>query len=236
MDRGVPEGVAMRIRRLLRGRRGQRILFQAVVITTVIGLAPVTWVYAVGGQRLRRVDDVPAAPVALVLGAGIRGDEPSRLLARRLDVAIELYRAGKAKVLLVSGDNSRYDYNEPAVMRRYLVDHGVPERRIVADYAGFSTWDSCVRARRVFGVDKAIVVSQRFHMRRALALCDAAGLDAYGVADDSMRGDLVGLTLFGGAREILAAYKALGEAVLKPEPAALGPREPGVAEALAAAR
>ncbi|WP_331717279.1 SanA/YdcF family protein [Yinghuangia sp. ASG 101] len=207
-----------------------------MVITTVIGLAPVTWVYAVGGDRMRGVDDVPAAPVALVLGAGIRGGEPSRLLARRLDLAIELFRAGKAKVLLVSGDHSSPDYNEPDVMRRYLIDHGVPEQRIVADYAGFSTWDSCVRARRVFGVDKVIVVSQRFHMRRALALCGAAGLDAYGVADDSMRGDLVGLTLFGGAREILAACKALGEAVLKPDPAVLGPEEPGVAEAVAAPR
>lgn len=228
--------MAFRIGGRLRGRRGQRIVFQALVITTVIGLAPVTWVYAVGGDRLRGVDDVPAAPVALVLGAGIRGDEPSRLLARRLDLAVELFRTGKAKVLLVSGDNSSPDYNEPDVMRRYLVDHGVPERQIVADYAGFSTWDSCVRARRIFGVDKVIVVSQQFHMRRALALCDAAGLDAYGVADDSMHGDLVGLTLFGGAREVFAAYKAVGEAVFKPDPAALGPREPGVAEAVAAAR
>ncbi|HSA51990.1 MAG TPA: ElyC/SanA/YdcF family protein [Yinghuangia sp.] len=220
---------------LLRRRRGQRIVFQAAVVATVIGLAPVTWVYAVGSDRMRGVDDVPPAPVALVLGAGVRGDEPSRLLARRLDLAIELFRAGKAKVLLVSGDNGRADYNEPDVMRRYLIERGVPEKQVVADYAGFSTWDSCVRARRVFGVDKVIVVSQRFHMRRALALCDAAGLDAYGVADDSMRGDLVGLTLFGGAREILAAYKAFGEAVLKPDPVALGPQEPGVAEGIAAA-
>ncbi|NUU22746.1 MAG: DUF218 domain-containing protein [Streptomycetaceae bacterium] len=227
--------MASRVGAFLRSRRGQRVAFQATAVLTVLGLAPVTWVYAVGNGRIRTVSDVPATPVALVLGAGIWGDQPSRLLARRLDVAIELFRAGKVKVLLVSGDNGTADYNEPDVMRRYLVERGVPEKQVVPDYAGFSTWDSCVRAKRIFGVDKAIVVSQQFHLRRALALCDAAGLDAYGVGDDSMHGELVGPTLFGGAREIVAAYKALGEAVVKPEPAALGPREPGVDEALAAA-
>lgn len=227
--------MASRVTRFLRERRGQRIVFQATAILTVLGLAPVTWVYVAGGGRMRGVSDVPPAPVTLVLGAGVWGDQPSRLLARRLDVAIALYQAGKTQVLLVSGDNGSPGYNEPDVMRRYLVERGVPERQVVADYAGFSTWDSCVRAKRIFGVDKAIVVSQRFHMRRALALCDAAGLDAYGVGDDSMHGELVGPTLFGGAREILAAYKAAAEAALRPDPV-LGPKETGVAEALAASR
>ncbi len=228
-------GGITRATRLLRGRRRQRIAFQATALLTVLGLAPVTWVYIAGSGRMRGVSDVPPAPVALVLGAGVWGDQPSRLLARRLDVSLALYRAGKVKVLLVSGDNGSPGYNEPDVMRRYLVERGVPEGQVVADYAGFSTWDSCVRAKRIFGVDKAIVVSQRFHMRRALALCDAAGVDAYGVGDDSMHGELVGPTLFGGAREILASYKAAAEAVLRPDPV-LGPREPGVDDALAAAR
>ncbi|NUP30606.1 MAG: DUF218 domain-containing protein, partial [Streptomycetaceae bacterium] len=171
-----------------------------------------------------------------VLGAVIKDGEPSRLLARRLDVALDLYRAGKVKVLLVSGDNGRDSYNEPDVMRRYLVARGVPEKQVVADYAGFSTWDSCVRAKKVFGVDRVIVVTQTFHLRRALALCDAAGVAAYGVGDDSLHGELIGVTLYGGFREVFAAYKALGEAVLKPEPRALGPHEPGVDEALAADR
>lgn len=224
-----------RMARFARSRRGRRTLFQVTVFLTVLGLAPVTWVYVAGSGRIRGVADVPPAPVALVLGAGVWGDQPSRLLARRLDVALALYRAGKVKVLLVSGDNSREGYNEPDVMRRYLVERGVPDKQVVADYAGFSTWDSCVRAREVFGVDRAIVVSQRFHLRRALALCGAAGLDAHGVGDDSMTGELVGPTLFGGAREMLAAYKAAGQAVLKPDPVFLGRREPGVADGLAAA-
>ncbi|MDI2129719.1 SanA/YdcF family protein [Yinghuangia seranimata] len=224
-----------RVGRFVRTRRGQRVVFQLTAVLTVLGLTPVTWVYLVGSGRMRGVDDVPAAPVALVLGAGIDGDHPSRLLARRLDVSLALYRAGKVKVLLVSGDNGREGYNEPDVMRRYLVARGVPEAQVVSDYAGFSTWDSCVRAKKVFGVDRAIIVSQTFHLRRALALCDAAGLDAYGVGDDSLSGDTVGVTLFGGAREILAAYKALGEAVLTPDPKFLGPKEPGVERGLAAA-
>lgn len=238
---GVPSGMAsrlarvLRVPRFLRRRRGQRIAFQAAVLLTVLGLAPVTWVYVAAAGRVRTIDDVPEAPVALVLGAGVWGDQPSRLLARRLDVAIDLYRAGKVKVLLVSGDNSREEYNEPDVMRRYLVEHGVPETQVVADYAGFSTWDSCVRAKKVFGVDRLIVVSQEFHVRRALVLCEAAGLDAYGVGDDSLHGELRGPTLFGGAREILAAYKALGEAALQPDPTFLGPSEPGIPNALTTA-
>ncbi|MGA4544518.1 SanA/YdcF family protein [Uniformispora flossi] len=228
--------VPARLARALRTRRRQRIAFQTTVLVTVLGLAPVTWMYAVAGGRLRSVSDVPSTPVALVLGAGVKDGEPSRLLARRLDVALDLYRAGKVKVLLVSGDNGRDSYNEPDVMRRYLVARGVPEKQVVADYAGFSTWDSCVRAKKVFGVDRAIVVTQTFHLRRALALCDAAGVTAYGVGDDSLHGELIGVTLYGGFREVFAAYKALGEAVLKPEPQALGPHEPGVDEALAAAR
>ncbi|MCF2527547.1 SanA/YdcF family protein [Yinghuangia soli] len=219
--------------KFLRARRGQRIIFQAAVVAAVVGLTPVTWVYAAADGRVRTASDVPHMPVALVLGAGVWGDQPSRLLARRLDVALELYRTGKVDVILVSGDNSRDSYNEPDVMRRYLVERGVPAKHVVADYAGFSTWDSCVRAKQIFGVDKAIVVSQSFHVRRALALCDAAGVDAYGVGDDSMGGDLVGPTVFGSAREILAAYKAVGEMTLKPSPAALGAKETGVAEALA---
>jgi vancomycin permeability regulator SanA len=231
----VTDGMSSRVVRFLRERRGQRLAFQATVIATVLGLAPVTWMYAITGSRMRGVSDAPSAPVALVLGAGINGDQPSRLLARRLDVSLALYRAGKVKVLLVSGEKGQNGYNEPEVMRRYLVARGVPDEQVVSDYAGFSTWDSCVRARKVFGVDKAIVVSQKFHLPRALALCEAAGITAYGVGDDSLHGELIGVTLFGNVREVFAAYKAAGEAFFQPDPRTLGPRDPAVAKGLAAA-
>ena len=131
---------------------------------------------------------VPSAPVALVLGAKVYPDgTPSPFLAARLDLAKQLYDAGKVRVVLVSGDNGAPEYNEPDAMRAYLIRAGMPAEDVVADYAGFDTYDSCSRARRIFGVRQAIVVTQTFHLERAVALCRTQGVDATGVGDDSVR-------------------------------------------------
>ncbi|MBB4884406.1 ElyC/SanA/YdcF family protein [Streptomyces netropsis] len=213
-------------------RRERRRALWAVVAGCVLALLPVTWVYAAAEPRLREVRDVPSAPVAMVFGAGLWQGKPSPYLAHRLDAAIELYRAGKVRVILVTGDNGREEYDEPDAMRRYLTEHGVPDGRVVSDYAGFDTWDSCARAKRVFGVDRAVLISQGFHIRRALALCGAAGIDAYGVGVDAVHD----VTWYGGgAREVLAAGKAALDAVVRPSPTFLGPHEPGVERALSAA-
>lgn len=151
----------------------------------VLGLAPATWMYSVADARVRTIADAPAQQVAVVFGAGLWDGKPSPYLANRLNTAAELYRDGKVKVVLVTGDNSREEYDEPDAMRAYLVAHGVPDKRIVSDFAGFDTWDSCVRAKKIFGVDRAVLVSQGFHIRRAIALCRAAGIDAYGVGVDA---------------------------------------------------
>ena len=137
------------------------------------------------------------------------------------------------KVVLVTGDNSREDYDEPDAMRAYLTRHGVPDSRIVSDYAGFDTWDSCVRAKKIFGVDEAVLISQGFHIRRAVALCEAAGVTSYGVGVDAVH-DVT--WYYGGTREIFAAGKAALDAVLRPDPRFLGPEEAGVREALASGR
>ncbi len=213
-------------------RKGRRRAVQAVMAACALALLPVTWVHAAADDRLRRVEDVPSAPVAVVFGAGLWQGKPSPYLAHRLDTAIDLYRAGKVRVLLVTGDNGRREYDEPDAMRAYLREHGVPDDRVVADYAGFDTWDSCTRARRVFGVRKAVLVTQDFHIRRAVALCDAAGIDVYGVGVDAKRDRT---WYAAGAREILAAGKAAVEAAVRPGPRFLGPREPGVDRALEAA-
>ncbi|KOT49128.1 MULTISPECIES: SanA/YdcF family protein [Streptomyces] len=226
------EGRLRRIRsrvRLPRTRRGQRRAFQVTVLACVAALLPATWLNATTGSRVRTVEDVPAAPVAVVFGAGLWDGEPSPYLAHRLDAAARLYERGTVRALLVTGDNSREDYDEPDAMRAYLVAHGVPGNRIVSDYAGFDTWDSCTRARRIFGVDRAVLVSQGFHIRRALALCGAAGLDAYGVGVDD-RHDVT--WYYGGTREVFAAAKAAVEATIRPDPHFLGPREGGVTAAL----
>ncbi|WND37731.1 ElyC/SanA/YdcF family protein [Streptomyces sp. BB1-1-1] len=215
--------------RLPRTRTGQRRLIRAVVAGCVLGLLPATWLHLVTGDRLRTTADVPRTEVAVVFGAGLWEGEPSPYLAHRLDAAAELYRAGRIEVVLVTGDNSREEYDEPDAMRAYLVRHGVPDGRIVSDYAGFDTWDSCVRAKKVFGVDRAVLISQGFHIRRAVALCQEAGVASYGVGVD----DVHDVTwYYGGAREILAAGKAALDAVFEPDPTFLGPKEPGVAQAL----
>jgi vancomycin permeability regulator SanA len=219
--------------RLPRTRAGQRRLVQGVMLGCVLALLPATWMYVVTGDRLRTTADVPRTDVAVVFGAGLWDGEPSPYLAHRLDAAAELYRAGRIEVVLVTGDNSRRDYDEPDAMRTYLTRHGVPDSRIVSDYAGFDTWDSCVRAKKIFGVDEAVLISQGFHIRRAVALCQEAGVTSYGVGVDAKH-DVT--WYYGGAREILAASKAALDAVFEPDPRFLGPREPGVARALASAR
>ncbi|MEU3788770.1 ElyC/SanA/YdcF family protein [Streptomyces fructofermentans] len=218
--------------RLPRTRRGQRRAVQAVMAGCVLALLPATWMWTVTGDRLRTTADVPRTEVAVVFGAGLWRGEPSPYLAHRLDAAAELYRAGRIEVVLVTGDNSREDYDEPDAMRAYLTRGGVPDARIVSDYAGFDTWDSCVRARRIFGVDEAVLISQGFHIRRAVALCEEAGVRSYGVGVAEPHDTT---WYYGGAREVLAAGKALLDAVLEPDPRFLGPREPGVDRALAAA-
>ncbi|MGJ5751247.1 vancomycin permeability regulator SanA [Streptomyces puniciscabiei] len=216
-----------------RTRTGQRRLVQAVMAGCVLALLPVTWLFVSTADRLRTTADVPRTQVAMVFGAGLWNGEPSPYLAHRLDAAAKLYRAGRVEVVLVTGDNSRKDYDEPDAMRAYLEKHGVPGRRIVRDYAGFDTWDSCVRARKIFGVDRAVLISQDFHIRRAVALCEAAGVDSYGVGVTDKH-DVT--WYYGGTREVFAAGKAVLDAVFHPDPTFLGPREHGVTEALAQAR
>ncbi|MEU1484469.1 ElyC/SanA/YdcF family protein [Streptomyces sp. NPDC005752] len=242
MRLGTPEGlrrvlprarrrVAAARPRLPRTRRGQRWLVQTLMVVCAVALVPSAWLHTTADARVRTTADAPAQRVAVVFGAGLRDGRPSRYLAHRLDTAAELYRSGKVRVVLVTGDNSREEYDEPDAMRTYLAGRGVPDGRIVSDYAGFDTYDSCVRAKKIFGVDRAVLVSQGFHIRRAIALCRSAGVDAYGVGADDVHD---ATWYYGGAREVFAAGKALLDVVFEPDPHFLGPREPGVTEALAA--
>jgi vancomycin permeability regulator SanA len=192
---------------------------------------PFAWM-CVGSARYRTtVSGAPATPVAIVFGAGALDGQPTPMLAARLDLGVALYQRGKIQVLLVTGDNSQSHYNEPLVMRDYLVRHGVPRDRIVLDYAGFDTWDSCVRAKKIFGVDRAILITQRFHLPRALTLCRSVGIDAVGVGDDSGR-YAMDATVNSYVRELPAGLKAAIYLAIRPSPHFLGPREPGIEQAL----
>jgi vancomycin permeability regulator SanA len=217
-------------------RRWLRRGYQALCVATVLAFVPVSVVRFSGDAYVRSVQDVPAEPVGIVFGASVIGDTPSPYLASRLDVALALWRAHKIKVFLVSGDNAQPDYNEPGAMRDYLVAHGVPADLIVLDYAGFDTWETCDRARRIFGVDHAITVSQSFHVPRAVYLCRAAGIVTYGVGDGDAAWNMSQQEyLHDNAREVLAGFSATLQATFKPAPTFLGKHETGIDDALRAA-
>lgn len=192
------------------------------------------WIGSVAHGHVYSEAAVPAAPVALVLGAEVYDNgEPSPFLAARLDIARRLLQAGRVKALLLSGDHSRWTYNEPGAMEAYLVARGVPASKIALDYAGFDTYDSCSRARRIFGVRQAIVVTQSFHIDRAVALCRTLGIDATGVGDESVkiytgpwRRDVI--------RERGAAVKAAFDVLSGRDPVFLGRHETTVDSAIRA--
>lgn len=173
-----------------------------------------------------RPEAAPEAGVAIVFGAGLnaRGG-PSAVLADRVATAVALYRLGKVRFLLLSGDNRFVYYNEPAAMAAYARELGVPDNAIQPDYAGRRTYDTCYRARAIFGVRRALLVSQRFHLPRAVFTCRALGIEAYGVVADRRRYP-VGPYTWWRVREVAAWLRALLDVwVLKPTPV-LGPPLP----------
>jgi SanA protein len=123
--------------------------------------------------------------VAIVFGASVYGNgELSPILEDRVDTAIELYRARKVDRILVSGDNRHPTYNEPKAMQEYLITHAVAAKDVVVDYAGRSTYETCLRAKEIFGLQRAVLVSQGYHLPRALYIANQLGLDAVGMAGD----------------------------------------------------
>ena len=156
----------------------------------------------------------------LVLGCYVHDSgRPSDMLADRLRRGIELYQSGAAPKLLVSGDHGQKDYNEVKAMKIEAMEEGIPSEDIFMDHAGFSTYESIFRARDVFAADKIIIVTQEYHLYRALHIANALGVEAYGVAADYH-------TYVGQAyrelREILARNKDFATSILKPTPTYLG--------------
>jgi len=155
----------------------------------------------------------------LILGAGVWGDRPTHMLQDRLDFGIELYKKGVSDRLLMSGDHGRKDYDEVNVMKSYAINEGVLSSHIFMDHAGFSTYESLYRARDIFQAKKIIIVTQEYHLYRALYVADKLGLEAYGVASDPRQ--YVGQRAR-DVREILARVKDFFYVIVKPKPTYLG--------------
>jgi SanA protein len=158
-------------------------------------------------RMYQHLEDVPPRPVAIVLGAGLRPDGSlTSVLADRVATGADLYHAGTVQTLLLSGAR-RPGYDEPQAMRDYAVRLGVPQEAIVLDPEGHRTYDTCRRAREVFDVERAVVVTQRFHAARTLYLCDALGIDAIAVVAD--RQNYMLRRIVWETRELLALARAV---------------------------
>lgn len=216
-------------KRILKFLRNFLLAFAALGLLGLIVPRLITTVYS--WTRIYTVQSAPTERVAIVFGAGLTRDGyPTSILQDRVETASQLYFAGKVQKLLMSGDN-RFDYyNEPGAMRDYAVSLGVPADAIVLDYAGRRTYDTCYRAKAIFGLSSALLVTQPFHLPRALFECNALGVQASGVAADN-RHYWPPLVWVWNIREQLATVAAFVDVyVSKPIPV-LGSPEPIFPEA-----
>jgi SanA protein len=195
----------------------------AVFLALVVAAANV-YVLLEGEDSTSSIADVPKTEVAIVPGALVQPDgKMSVMLGDRVKDAARLWHAGKVQKILVSGDHGQWTYDEPDTMREALVRDGVTPRDIFEDHAGFDTWQTMVRARSIFGVDRAVVVTQGFHMPRALFLADQAGIDATGLTSDLHRYGYQGKK--SEVREVLSRVKAIYDVTID-TPAMAGPKIP----------
>ena len=155
----------------------------------------------------------------IVLGAGVWGENPSPMLEDRLLEGIKLYENNVAPKIIMTGDHGRKEYDEVNVMKKFAMDKGVPSEDIFMDHAGFSTYESLYRAKEIFEADKVIIVTQEYHLYRALYIAGELGIEAYGAASDPRQ--YVGAT-YREIREILARNKDFVKCIFKPKPTYLG--------------
>ena len=170
--------------------------------------------------------EVPPHRVVIVFGAGLNPEgHPMPFLAHRLDMAVELYRDETADKLLMTGDDSRADYDEVTAMKSYVVERGVDPQDVTLDHAGFDTYDSCYRAKAIFGLQEAILITQDYHLPRAVYTCRSLGVEAVGVGPSEW-GEWPRQMVGFQARELFADWKAIWDLhVAHPEPKFLGPPE-----------
>lgn len=203
----------------------------AIGITLAMVVLPVALIgYVVTTTQAYRYHEpgsIPPTRVAVVFGAGVRPDgRPTPMLADRVQAAVQLYHAGQVQKLLMTGDNSTIEYNEVRAMQHYAASQGVPVEDITLDYAGFSTYESCYRAHAIFGLTEAVLVTQSYHLPRAVYTCRHLGVDAVGMGTPDWSAyppQVIGRYV---VREAVATLKALLDVhITHPLPTFLGPYE-----------
>lgn len=219
----------------LRGRRWRAVRGALIAVLVLVLLAgiPFAWTQFAASGHLYAESAAPTADVLMVLGTEVApGGRPAPFLRGRLDTAAQLLRDGRAKVILVSGDGSGDSGDETSVMTRYLTDLGVNPRRIVTDPFGLDTYDSCRRAKQVYGVTRLLVVTQSYHLSRAVALCRRQGIEADGVKAgcDTCLGINVARKWL---RDYLACSKAAADTIVDRGPAVASPPSDAISNALA---
>lgn len=168
-------------------------------------------------------EELSGIDCAVVLGAGVRNGKPTPMLRDRILTGISLYESGAVPKVIMSGDHGSDDYDEVNVMKNFAMDKGIPDEDIFMDHAGFSTYETLYRAKEVFEADKVIIVTQKYHLYRALYIAEKLGIEAYGVPADLE--DYAG-QLKRDAREVLARIKDFATCIIKPEPTYLGDKIP----------
>lgn len=210
-------------------RKYKAVIFVVLGIVLLIGIAAVSLsVYMVKATEKNiftadTFENDKKADCILILGAGVKDDKPKPMLRDRLLTGIELYKSGAAEKIIMSGDHGRADYDEVNVMRAFALEQGVSAEDIFLDHAGFSTYDSVYRAKNIFGAENIIIVSQKYHLYRALYISEKLDVKAAGVSAN--------LNTYGGQlkrdiREIIARDKDFFKCIVKPEAEIMGDKIP----------
>ena len=198
-----------------------------IIICTlfVLCIIPLSINFYVVGSTKKQINTTIKDEVdcILVLGAGIWDDKPSPMLQDRLDTAIKLYKEGVSNKIIMTGDHGTKEYDEVNIMKQYAIDAGIPSEDIFMDHAGFSTYESIYRARDIFKVKKMVIVTQEYHLYRALYIANSLGVKSYGVNSDPRK---YAGQLYREAREILARNKDFIYGIIKPKPTYLGKEIP----------
>lgn len=195
-------------------------VFTIVVLTATI-IANRSIINCTEDKHSDKIENVPFKKVGLLLGTNknYSNGNPNKYFYNRIDAAVELYKAGKIKYIIASGDNSIEGYNEPEEMKQELIVRGIPEENIFLDFAGFRTLDSVVRANEIFSQDDIIVISQKFHNQRAIYIADEYGIDAFGFNAQDVNSGSISKTQI---REYFARLKVFLDILRHTEPKFLG--------------